>query len=374
MRLLFVSHSFPPRDAPATNVGGMQRVATELHHALEARPDVSVQTLVLRSSWKWVHVKAVPFLVSLAARLGREARVHRADAILFTSMTTALPLLIAGPRLKARGVRLAAIVHGLDVTEPNPIYQAAVRRLCGMLDAVMPVSSATANEVVARGALRENVHVVPNAIDLDRFGTGVGSPERSVPVRFPDAPELHDDAFLLVAVGRQVRRKGFAWFVENVMPKLPEHAHLWIAGDGPERENIEAAIRRVGLERRVRCLGMVVDDELAALYRRGQIFVMPNIVVPGDMEGFGIVMLEAGALGLPTVAADLEGIRDVIVEDVNGWFAPSGDADAFAERIRFLMDDPAALEEASKRAAEYVTTTFRWETTAERYVDILAKR
>jgi phosphatidylinositol alpha-1,6-mannosyltransferase len=352
----------------------MQRVATELHQALEARPDISLRTIALRSSWKWVHVKAVPFLASLAFRLGREAREHRADAVVFTSMTTALPLLIAGTRLKARGVRLAAIVHGLDVTDPNPVYQAAVRRLCGMLDAVMPVSSATANEVVARGALRENVHVVPNAIDLDRFATGVSSPEERVPFRISGTPALPDDAFLLVAVGRQVRRKGFAWFVENVMPKLPERAHLWVAGDGPERQNIEAAIRRAGLEGRVRCLGMVFEADLAALYRRGQLFVMPNIVVPGDMEGFGIVMLEAGALGLPTVAADLEGIRDVIVEDVNGWYVASGDANAFAARIRALMDDPSGLEEASKRAADYVTTTFRWETTADRYVDILAKR
>ena len=242
-----------------------------------------------------------------------------------------------------------------------------------MLDAVMPVSSATAEEVVARGALREDVHVVPNAIDLDRFGVGRSSPEQSALFRISGAPALPEDAFLLLAVGRQVRRKGFSWFVEHVMPMLPDRAHLWIAGDGPERQNIEAAIRRSGLERRVRCLGMVFDAELGALYRRGQLFVMPNIVVAGDMEGFGIVMLEAGALGLPTVAADLEGIRDVIREGVNGWLLPSGDAAAFAARIRSLMDDPRALSEASKRAAQYVTTTFRWETTAERYIEILAK-
>ena len=169
MRLLFVSHSFPPPDAPLSNVGGMQRVATELHQALEGRSDVSMRTVALRSSWKWVHVKAVPFLVSLAVRLGREAKSFRADTILFTSMTTALPLLIAGPALKRKGIRLAAIVHGLDVTDPNPVYQMAVRRLCGMLDAVMPVSRATGEELVARGLPRERVHVVPNAVDLDRF-------------------------------------------------------------------------------------------------------------------------------------------------------------------------------------------------------------
>jgi phosphatidylinositol alpha-1,6-mannosyltransferase len=330
-----------------------------------------MRTVALRSSWKWVHIKAVPFLASLAVRLGREVDVHRADTILFTSMTTALPLLIAGPALKKKGIRLAAIVHGLDVTDPNPVYQMAVRRLCGLLDAVMPVSRATGEELVARGLPRDRVHVVPNAVDLDRFDGVAAAREESPAVQIAGAPPLPDDAFLLVTVGRQVRRKGFAWFIENVMPKLPDRVVFWLAGDGPEGENIEAAIDRAGLRKRVRCLGKISEPELVELYRRGQLFVMPNIVVPGDMEGFGIVMLEAGACGLPTLAADLEGIRDVIDEGVNGWFAPTENADAFAARIQSLLNDPDGLREASKRTAGYVTSTFPWDSTAERYLDVL---
>lgn len=352
-------------------MGGMQRVAMELHSVLEQCDDVDMQTLALRSSWKWVHVRAVPFLASLSVRLGREAAAHRADTILFTSMTTALPLLVAGPGLKKKGVRLAAIAHGLDVTDPNPAYQAAVRRLCGMLDAVMPVSRATGEQLVERGLPRERVHVVPNAVDLDRFAGVAASRRDAARPSIAGAPPLAEDDFLLVTVGRQVRRKGFAWFIENVMPKLPERVLFWLAGDGPERENIEAAIERAGLQRRVRCLGKISEAELVELYRRGQLFVMPNIVVPGDMEGFGIVMLEAGACGLPTLAADLEGIRDVIEEGVNGWFAPTEDADAFALRIRALADDPEGLRAASERTAEYVTSKFRWDSTAERYLAVL---
>lgn len=96
-------------------------------------------------------------------------------------MTTALPLLLAGPALKKSGIRLATIVHGLDVTNPNPAYQLAVRRLCQLLDAVMPISRATGEELVARGLPREKVHVVPNAVDLDRFE----EPARPNPAGFP---------------------------------------------------------------------------------------------------------------------------------------------------------------------------------------------
>lgn len=346
-------------------------MATELHRALETLDDVAMRTVALRSSWKWVHIKAVPFLLSLAFRLRFEAAAHRADTILFTSMTTALPLLIAGPALKRKGIRLAAIVHGLDVTDPNPLYQKAVRRLCGLLDAVMPVSRATGEELVRRGCPLERVHVVPNAVELDRFEGVADSRGGPTTLKIAGAPPLPDDAFLLVTVGRQVRRKGFVWFIENVMPRLPERVVFWLAGDGPERGNIEAAIERTGLKRRVCRLGKISEAELVELYRRGQVFVMPNIAVPGDMEGFGIVMLEAGACGLPTLAADLEGIRDVIDEGVNGWFAKSEDADAFVARIETLLGDPDSLREASARTAQYVTSTFRWDRTAQRYLAAL---
>jgi phosphatidylinositol alpha-1,6-mannosyltransferase len=288
-------------------------------------------------------------------------------------MTTALPLLITGPALKKKGIRLGAIAHGLDVTDPNPAYQAAVRRLCELLDVAMPVSRATGEELVSRGLPREKVEIVPNAVDLGRFECVAAARHAPNAIRIAGAPKLADEAFLLVTVGRQVRRKGFAWFIENVMPKLPERVVFWLAGDGPERANIEGTIERSGLQGRVRCLGRISEVELLELYRHGQLFVMPNVIVPGDMEGFGIVMLEAGACGLPTLAADLEGIRDVVEEGVNGWLAPTGDADAFAARIRQLLDDPEGLRAASQRTAEYVKNTFPWDRTAERYLEALRR-
>ncbi|MGB5809384.1 MAG: glycosyltransferase family 4 protein, partial [Polyangiales bacterium] len=304
-------------------------------------------------------------------RLGRDALRFRADAILFTSMTTALPLLWAGSRLSSRNVRLAAIAHGLDVTDPNPAYQLAVRRLCQQLDVVCPVSRATGDELVARGLPPERVRVVPNAVDVDRFSGVLESRSSRRAPQIEGAPALADDAFLLVAVGRQVRRKGFAWFIEHVMPTLPDRVVFWLAGDGPERAAIEEAIQRAGLRDRVQCLGKISEEELIALYGRGDLFVMPNIPVPGDMEGFGIVMLEAGASGLPTLAASLEGIRDVVEDGVNGWLVPSGDAEAFATKIKGLCGAPEELEIASRRAAEHVSSTFRWSHTAEVYLDAL---
>jgi phosphatidylinositol alpha-1,6-mannosyltransferase len=374
VRLVFVSHSFPPVEGPMRNVGGMQRVATELHAALETRNDITMRTIALRTSWRWIHVKTTPFLLSLAFRLRREAERFAADAILFTSMTTALPLLLAGSRLRNNGVRLGAIAHGLDVTAPNPAYQIAVGRLCGLLDVAMPVSRATADALVARGMPTEKVEVVPNAVDFRRFEGFAASPDVRGAVNIAGAPPLDEEAFLIVAVGRQVRRKGFAWFVEQVMPRVPERVVFWLAGDGPERDEIHSTVERTGLQRRVHLFGRISEGELLELYRSAQLLVMPNIVVPDDMEGFGIVMLEAGACGIPTLAADLEGIRDVVEEGVNGWLVATEDAEAFAERIRWLLAEPEELRAAGKRSARYVRETFRWERTVERYVDLLRRR
>lgn len=366
MRLVYVSHSFAPKGAPLSNVGGMQRVAMELHVALSSRDDVTLRTMALRSSWRWVHVRAVPFLTSVGARLAWVAKRFRADAVLFTSMTTALPLLVAGRTLRSSGVLVAAIAHGLDVTDTNPAYQTALRRIVPHLDLVMPVSRATGVELSALGIPDDRIRVVHNAVDVDRF-SGVGPRGAGEALRIADAA-LSPDAFLLVAVGRQVKRKGFSWFIEQVVPKLPAHAHLWLAGDGPERGAIERAIADKGLGARVRCLGKISEADLVALYRRADLFVMPNVPVPGDMEGFGIVMLEAGACGVPTLAANLEGIRDVVKDGVNGWLCPSGDASAFAERIQALVASSEELSSARQRTANYVSSTFRWEHAAERYV------
>jgi phosphatidylinositol alpha-1,6-mannosyltransferase len=363
MRLLFVSHSFPPPDAPLANLGGMQRVAVELAGALAADPRIELHPLVLRSPWRGIVRRAVPFLASLAWRVPREVRARRIDAVLFSSITTALPAALMAGGVRRGGALAASIAHGLDVTSPNLAYQLAVRRTLGALDRVLPISRATAEACRTRGVTDGRLQVVPNGIDLARFA---GAPNHVLRERPPAG------SFLLVSVGRQVPRKGFAWFVAEVMPRLGPRFHYWLAGDGPERGAIQTAARRAGVGDRVRLLGVVGEPELVALYRLGQLFVMPNVPVAGDLEGFGLVMLEAAACGLPALAADLEGIRDVVSEGKNGWLVPSRDATAFAARIEALAADPEGLGALACSAAEHVRDHFTWPAVVDQLVAVLA--
>jgi phosphatidyl-myo-inositol dimannoside synthase len=117
-------------------------------------------------------------------------------------------------------------------------------------------------------------------------------------------------------------------------------------------------------------LGQVSESLLATLYAGSDLFVMPNIPVAGDMEGFGVVMVEAGAAGLPVLAADLEGIRDVIAAGENGELLPSGNAGAFLDAIARYRD-PSRLAGASARARAYVVAHFSWAGIADTLVGIL---
>ncbi len=371
MRLVFVSHSLPPDNRPLSNIGGMQRVAAELLKALKTTDEIEVLPLLLRSSWRWIGIRIAPFLIQTFFRLRHLARGGHIDTVLFSSMVTGMLVIPLRQVFRNADIRTGIIVHGQDVTTPISIYQRIVSRVFGQVDLVFPVSQATAGACNQRGLAQEKTRVVHNGVDSSRFRR----PGRRSDMRNEllmslglSREDLPDDDILLCSLGRQVRRKGFEWFVSDVMPCLDDHVQYWLGGTGPEHEAIRRAIHTGGLTQRVRLLGQVTEQQLMALYRGSDLFVMPNIPVTGDMEGFGIVMLEAGLNGLPTVASRLEGIQEVIREGENGYFVSSGDAEGFRAMIESLTSDRDRLNEMHIRARIYTEQSFRWDTIAGEYI------
>ncbi len=352
----------------------MHRVATELHQALARHADVDLDEIVLRSSLRMSYVVGWSFLLKVYRQTRRLALRGEIDAVLFSSMPTASLAMPLRKTLAPLGIPIAAIAHGRDVTLRGP-YQWIVRRAFEALDAVLSVSRATGVECLRRGVPREKLHVIPNGVDVKRFAPleDAAAMRRALRERLDDpACPLPEDALLLCSVGRQVERKGFAWFVDQVMPLLSEDVHYWLAGDGSEADAIAEAARRHGLERRVRLLGRVSEKDLVTLYQGADLFVMPNIPVNGDIEGFGVVLLEAGLSGLPAIASRLEGIQDVITEGANGHLVESGDAWGFSEAIMRYYHNRPAMQAASLRAAEHTAQTFCWEAIADRHVQTLS--
>lgn len=348
----------------------MQRVATELFTTLHEHDAVALRSSILRSSWRWTHLKTVPFMARTLRSIYQMAERREIDAVLFSSMVTAALAVPLRHHLRRHFVATAAIVHGRDVTLNVSPYQRFIPHVFNSLDAVLPVSRATGDACLSRGLSEEKIFIVPNGVAVHRFKGGSRAAARNrLLTRF--GGDLPDRSMLLCSVGRQVKRKGFSWFANEVMPLLPRDVHYWLAGDGPESDEIAAAAEHRGISDRVRLLGRVSESDLELLYAGSDLFVMPNIPVAGDMEGFGVVMLEAGLSGLPTVGSRLEGITDVIEEGQNGHLVSSGDAWAFSEAIMQYYRNDDLLNEASTRAAANVRSRFSWQAVADKYVQVL---
>lgn len=372
LRLAFVSHCLRPADAGAGRIGGAERAAAELLAALRERADARVTPLIASAASD--RLRFASFAVRALRKLDRLARSGEIDAVLFTALPTAWMSVFLRPVFAAHGVVSASICHGHDVTWDFPPWQLFVPKVLGALDAVLPVSRATGEHCLSRGQDPARLHVVPNGADMSRFGPPPEPEARRSILRaaFPEeTAALGPGSLVLCSVGRQVQRKGHAWFVREAMPRLGADIQLWLAGDGPEAASIEAAARQAGVAQRVRRLGAVPETRLQSLYRGADLFVMPNVPVAGDIEGFGLVMLEANLNGMPVVAADFEGLSEVIAEGVNGRLAPPLDADAFVQAIEALRADPAKRARLGLEGAAYVRRRFGWAPVAERQVELL---
>jgi len=365
LKILYISHLHPPKNAPLKNVGGMQNVSIQLTNELQKREDVELEEIIMESSWENINRKTTWFLFSLLRKIPNRVKSFQPDVILFSSMVTAA----VAPLLKKRvNVPMVTINHGQDVTLPVSVYQWYVPKIFNALSGVISVSSATRKASVLRGLSPDKGVALPNGFD--------GSVQKDSPTKSEAIEQLEmkyglplKDKNVILTVGRQVKRKGHAWFIREVMEKLPEDIVFFLVGYGPEYEKIMRARELSKSAQRIIVTGKISDELLQFCYAAADLFVMPNIPVEGDMEGFGIVLLEANRAGVPAISADIEGMRDVIKQGVNGYRVPHSDAKEFARKItETLGGDLKALSESSKK---YVVKNFSWNCVAEQYVNFL---
>jgi phosphatidylinositol alpha-1,6-mannosyltransferase len=185
---------------------------------------------------------------------------------------------------------------------------------------------------------------------------------------------LNGQGKVLLTVGRLIERKGVAWFAEHVLPELPDDVVYIVVGEGKECEVVRDAAARAGVSNRVRLLGCVPRELVAAAYRTADLFVMPNVPVPGDMEGFGLVALEAAASGVPVVASDLEGITEAVQHERNGLLVPPRSKDAYASTLNCLLALPREQRRhLGERFREYTLRNYGWDRAARRYLDVIRR-
>jgi phosphatidyl-myo-inositol dimannoside synthase len=367
-RTLVVTNDFPPR------VGGVQQYVERLVAGLPAD-----RVAVLAPVWPgWRdHDEAQPYAIErwpeqfvwptrdLERRVVALAAEHRADVVLFGH---GFPLPWIAPGLAARGIPSVALTHGAEVwIARTPGLAAAQRRGLRACRAVTSVSAHTGD--LMRAALGEPppLTVLYPGVDAVRFAPTVDG--RSVRERFG----LRDRP-LVVCVSRLVPRKGQDVLIEamrSVRTRIPDAA-LLLVGDGPERD---ALARAAANEPSVILVGEATPGDLPAFYAAADVFAMPcrSRFAGLEVEGLGIVFLEAAACGKPVVAGRSGGANEAIVDEQTGLLVEGAEPKAVALAVAGLLQDTGLAERMGAAGRARVEAEFTWRRSSASLAAILAQ-
>lgn len=232
-----------------------------------------------------------------------------------------------------------------------------LKRVFGNLDGRIAVSRAAKKFV--QQYFQSRYTIIPNGVDYDRFATA------------EPLPELMDGRPNVLFVGRPEKRKGLGYLI-RAYPAIKNSfptARIVVAGAGDwERDRYHSYTQTHGMED-ILFLGYQADDVLPSLYRSAHVFCSPAT----RGESFGIVLLEAMAAGVPVVASDIEGYRDVVSSGKQGLLVPPGDERALAEAVCRLLQDATTRTEMGV-AGQAWATHFAWPQVAQRVLTFYGER
>ena len=351
MNILFISRSYPP------TIGGIERQNYEIGCALNK---VSRTTVLANKRGKGALPLFMPYATFKAI-----LTASKYDVILLGDGI----LSIVGYFLKFfSGKPVACIVHGLDLTYKNKIYQKFwVKIFMRCIDRFIAVGNEAVNQGIKRGLPASRFTFIPNGTSI------IDSTTEYTRHDLEKFMGKRISGSVLLTLGRLVRRKGVAWFIENVFHKLDKDIIYIVAGEGKEKDYILEIVGKYNLQNRVFLVGSVSESEKEMLFRTADIFIQPNIQVAGDMEGFGLVVLEAAAHGLVVIAARLEGLKDAICHGENGYLVGERNSDEYMQYIKIVLDDPENKKAFGLKAREHVNKHFSWDSIAKQYFDVLAE-
>lgn len=352
-RSVWVTNDFPPRS------GGIEQFVVNL---LATLPPETVR--VLASPWEGdeQHDAGLPYRVdrvhrrpllptpALASTIRDAVVDHRADLVVFGS---AWPLAEMGDDV---GVPALAITHGREAGMVRFGFSRMMKRLARACAGMTLISEYTATRLEPLLQGLTTLHRLPGGVDTDTFT--------------PDGPNmrvrlgLDSDRPVVVCVSRLVPRKGQDLLVRiwpRVLQQVPS-AHLVIVGTGPLEEGLRREVGAQGLRRSVTLTGEVPWEALPAAYRTGDVFAMPcRTRLRGmDVEGLGLVFLEAQACGLPVIVGDSGGAPETVMDGETGIVVDPEDDMAVLEAIVALLSDPERRTAMGRAGRDHVVKRWDW--------------
>jgi phosphatidyl-myo-inositol dimannoside synthase len=256
----------------------------------------------------------------------------------------------------AGGGALVTTFYGAElrwVKSSMPFFKWFLARAARGSDQVVAISSYTAREISEIAPVP--IEVIPYTIAL--------------PASNGAKAESRSDRFRVLFVGRLVERKGVRHLVEAVAA-LPARIapQLEVVGRGPELPALQALVLRLGAGDRVSFRGQVPEAELQRAYATASALALPSVLDRrGDTEGLGVVLLEAMNERVPVVASNLGGITDIVEDGKTGLLVPPGDAEALANALLRLADDPALASGLAERGYRHLHENFSWDSIVQRW-------
>ncbi len=226
-------------------------------------------------------------------------------------------------------------------------------------------SHSTARMLEQLGIDRSSITVVHPGVDVQRFRP---SPAGGAAIRQRFAARGET---VLLSVGRLQRRKGHDLAIEAVS-RLVAHTPVQylIVGDGEERQRLQKLALDCGVADRVHFLGEISADELPAYYQACDVFLMPNRIDAGDVEGFGIVFLEAAAAEKPSIGGRSGGVPEAVAEGETGLLVSGTDSDELAGAIAMLARSPEQRQALGRAGRIRVCRDFTWPRAAQQVEDL----
>ncbi|MDX2647885.1 glycosyltransferase family 4 protein [Streptomyces sp. PA03-1a] len=374
-KTLIVTNDFPPRP------GGIQAFV----HSMALRLDPG-RVVVYASTWRdgsevaaFDAEQPFPVVRDRTTMLLPTPRVTRRAAALLrehgcTSVWfgAAAPLGLMAPALRKAGARrLVATTHGHEAGWAQlPASRGLLRRIGEGTDTITYLGEYTRSRIARALTPQAAGRMVqlPPGVDEKTFHPASGGEAVRARLGLTDRP-------VVVCVSRLVPRKGQDTLIEampTILAAQPD-AVLLVVGGGPYADDLKRLAERTGVAESVRFTGAVPWQELPAHFGAGDVFAMPCRTRRGglDVEGLGIVYLEASATGLPVVAGDSGGAPDAVLDGETGWVVRGGEPAEAAERILVLLGDAELRRRMGERGRKWVEDAWRWDLLAERLKALL---
>ena len=354
-RILFLARRYPP------SVGGIETHCDNLYHRLVKSHPVKLVALGKNALWHLGWFVPYAFLIAFFYAISRRvAVIYFSDGVICSIAPFLRPLTRA---------RFVVTIYGLEMTYANPVLSRLMRYGVSACDEVAVISQKTKKVAIQAGVPPKKIAVIYLGIDPPSIPE---SQRRALKARFEAE---HGIQFgrdkILLNFGRQVPRKGMAQFLERGLPLLDPHIKLIISGTGPDSARIRRIWKENDLQDRVFLL-YLSDEELGMIRKEADLFIMPNVPFPNDVEGFGIAQLECMHDGTPAVAFAVDALPESVRK--GGYLIPPNDYAAFADQIHaFFRLSPEERAQIEREARDYVRSEFTWDETVAKYVALFFK-